>query len=307
MKKTKLILSFVVVAFANVCVMTGCSKEQTTNQTTTLEESSKNSLDISNERNPYDFCGRIHNELLDYVITNNPRPSYQDIYSLSQEYLYNQYGVSTKLTFNDINNDYNSVADYILGAFINDTSSSAILNREILTDAFNTLVNYSKSIISSNLLPSPKEYANYLIEQEDRFVEKIKTEGISPEKVSQYEIALGAFAVARYSYSYWFTVVNDSNNAWNFVKKNTKRQDGEDPKPGFWKKLWNGVCEVVGTVAEVVVKAVVTPIVDAGGFMYGAATHSYHTPGEEGFGFNGSSWLSNGIHVAGECSGSIWD
>lgn len=73
------------------------------------------------------------------------------------------------------------------------------------------------------------------------------------------------------------------------------------------KKLWNGVCEVVGTVAEVVVKAVVTPIVDAGGFMYGAATHSYHTPGEEGFGFNGSSWLSNGIHVAGECSGSIWD
>lgn len=307
MKKTKLILLFVIASFANICVMTSCSKEQTTNQAIPSANFSKNSMDISNEGNPYDYCGRIHNELLDYVIAKTPHPSYQDVYNLSQEYLYNQYGISNNLSYDDINDSYNTVTGFVLGAFLEDMPTDTIFNGKILAEAFDTLVNFTKSIVKSNILPSPKEYANYLIKQESQIVAKRNAEGVSAEEIYQYDIVLGTFAVARYSYLYWYTAVNDSTNAWNHIKTSTKRQDGDDPKPGFWKKLWSGVCEIVGTVAETVVKATVTPLVDAGGFLYGAATHSYHNPGDPGFGFSGTNWLSNGIQTAGECSGSIWD
>ncbi len=299
MKKTKLIVSFVI-AFTCICTITSCSKEQTTDFTT-QEYSSRKSVGVSNEKNPYDYCGRIHNEILDYIISNNPHPTNLDIFNLSKEYLQKHYDYSCNITFETVNNDYNATTDFIINAFLDNTSFDSIFNSKIVAEALDTLVAYSNSIIESNTLPSPVNYADYLIEQEKQILKKRQEAGVSSNEVSEYDIALGTLAIARYSYSYWYNVANNPNHLWNHAKTKTKKQDGDDPKPGFWKRLWDGFCDVVIDVAEVVVQVAATPIVDAIGFV-AEGIQPNNNPSIFGPNFN----ILNGIHGAGIWSAEVW-
>jgi len=283
---------------------TGCSKDQNTDCAPVSERVSKNVPDIANANNPYDYCGRIHNEMLDYIINNNPHPTHEDIFILTQKYLQEQYDISCDITFEDINNSYTATTDFIIDAFLGNASFNEIIEVDVIAGALDVLVDYSKSIMISNALPSPQEYADYLIEHENQVVKSREDAGISPDEVSEYDVALGTFAIARYSYSYWYEVAHNPDNAWNNVKKEFKRQDGDDPKPGFWKRLWGGIRDV----AETVVKAVATPVVDATGFAYGAITNNGPvSPNSHWVGFTGSKWLNAGLQTAGDWSGRIWD
>lgn len=304
MKKAKFVLSFVAIAFAGICTMTSCSKQQLTDQPATLETMeglSKNALNISNENNPYDYCGRIHNEILDYIIKNNPNPTHEEIFNLTQEYLQNQYGLSSNLTFENANKDFNTTTEFILEAFLQNKSFENLLDSKVIAGVLDTLVAYSNSIIKENKLPFPQTYANYIKKQENMILEMRNEAGISPDEVSEYDVALGAFAIARYSYSYWYDVAKNPENPWNKINMNFKRQDDNDPKPGFWKRLWDGVCEVVTEVAEVVVKVAVTPIVDVVGFAWEGMI-----PNDNPRTFGPKFDFVAGIHGAGDWSAEVW-
>ena len=97
-------------------------------------------------------------------------------------------------------------------------------------------------------------------------------------------------------------MANNPGHLWNHVKSKTKKQDGDDPKPGFWKRLWDGFCEVVIDVAEVVVQVAVTPIVDAIGFVAEVIQPNNNS---NIFGFNFD--VVEGINGAGDWSGEVWD
>lgn len=259
-------LNFVFIAIAGACIMTSCTKDKTADCVSLLGNSSNIVSDIYNENNPYDYCGRIHNEVLDYIINNNPHPTHEDIYRLSKEYIEEQYNISCNITYEDVSSRFDASTDFIINAIINHVSFDTIFQSEIIAGALDTLIAYSNSIMLSNTLPSPQEYASYMINQENRIISIKEQAGISPDEISEYDVALGTFAIARYSYSYWYEVENNPENAWNYAKCSSKRQDDDgDDEPGFWKKLWNGICDVAETVAEVTVKAVV----DAAGFVYG--------------------------------------
>lgn len=303
MKRKNIFAALIVASIAGICVITSCSKEQTKDIAAASESTSKNVLAIANENNPYDYCGRIHNEILDYIISNNPHPTHEDIFNLSQEYLLTQYSVSCDVTFEELNNEFCTATDFIIDAILSEASFKTIIPGDIVAGALDTLINYSKSIISSNTLPSPRKYADYLIEQERLIVNKREAAGISPDATSEYDAALGMFAIARYSYFYWYNVAKNPENAWNHVKKSTKKQDGNDPKPGFWKRLKDGFCDVAVSVAETVAKVIVTPIVDAAGFVVEGIRPNNNPSSFFGFTFDASA----GIQGAGDWSGEIWE
>ena len=290
--------------FVGISVVVSCSKEQIPSEAPSSEGRLKNQAGIANENNPFDYCGLIHNEILDFIIQNNQHPSSEDIFSLTQQYLLEKHNVSSNLTFSDFSSGYHMILEFIVDAFLRGDSFHGIVSDGVVANTLDMLVDYSNSILIANTLPLPQEYARYLIERESEILEDRKGASDAHDAVSEHNVSLGTLAIARYSYAYWYDVVNNAQNAWNNVKPSSKRQDGDgNEKPGFFKKLWNGICEV----SEVVVKAAITPVVDATGFAYGAVTNSGPvSPSSPGFGLDGT-WLDSAIEVAGDWSGNIWE
>ena len=305
MKKTRYIIALVAAMFAvGAMLFVACEKEETSDRLSSLDDFSKNSSTIVNENNPYDYCGRIHNEILDYIINNNPSPTNEDVFNLTQEFLQKHYNIASEITFEDVDKGYSETTDFIIDAIINEASFKEINYSELVAGALDVLVDYSNAIIESNTLPVPQEYAEYLIEQEDQIVNQRNADGIPFDEVSEYDVALGMYAIARYSYLYWYEVANHPENAWNYVENGSKRHDDD---PGFFKKLWNGLCNAV----EVVVKVAVTPVVDAAGFVWGANLHNIPVPTTSSL-INISpnflsEWWESGLSTAGDWSGDVWE
>ena len=292
-----------VAAIAGICVMTGCSKEQVTNNASDFQNNSKNASVIANENNPYDYCGIIHNEILDYIIEKNPHPSQEEIFNLSKEYMQLYYDYSGEIPFEEDYHNFNSTTNFIVDAFLNHRSFKDLIESESIYRTFDMLVEYTHSIVESNHLPAPEEYASFLIEQENKLVNDRETAGISPNEISEYDVALGSLAIARYSYYYWYNVANDPKNAWNHIKIKTKKQDGDDPERGFWGKLWDGVCDFVVGAVEVVCQVAVTPLADTCGFVVGGFSGI-----NSGNGYMlGVFDAVDGIKSAGSYSGSVWN
>ncbi len=262
---------------------------------------STNVLGIANQNNSYDYCGRMHNEILDYIIDNNPNPTDTDIYNLSRKYLQEQYDLPCDITFAETFSHYETTTSFITDAILSAASFDTIFSGEIIAGVLDSLTAYSNSILESNTLPTPQEYAEHLIGQENRIITVRETVETSQNDVSEYNIALGTLAIARYSYYYWYTVVNDTNSAWYFITNTSKQRKDNNPDTGFWGKLWDGICNVV----ENTVKVVVTPVVDATGFAWGAISTATIQSSPEG---NPRLDLSLGeaIKTASDWSGKVW-
>lgn len=300
-KKVKFITTLVVVAIAGICITTSCSKEQNTNNATELENTSKSALNIANEANPYDYCGRIHNEILDYIIMNNSHPTQYDIYYLTKEYLQNEYNMCGDSQFEDMNDGYNDMTDFIVNAILEGSSFNEICPNDVISGILDSLVVYADAMIKANSLLTPNEYAARLVVLENSVMESRLVANIPSNSMSEYDVALGALAIARYSYAYWYEVGNSPDNLWNNIIISSKEQDGDnDDSNGFWGKLWKGICHVVVGITQTVVQVATTPIVDVSGFAYGGITA--HDPSWFGLAFD----IEDGIECGGRWSGEIW-
>lgn len=283
-------------------VIVSCSKEQLADYTAHTKDSLKYNDIVANKSNPFDFCGRVHNEILDFIIQNNSHPSNEDIVYLTRQYLLEHYNMSSDLTFGSYSNGYNATVEFVLDAFLRNRSFHEIGFGNIVARTLDMLVGYSNAILATNILPTPQEYADYLIAKEKEIAKDREETVDSNDDVTEYDVSLGTLAIARYSYAYWYEVAHNPQNDWNYIKINSKKQD-DDSKPGFWKRLWNGICDVAETVAKVVV----TPVVDATGFAYGAVKNSGPVPPSSGvFGLDGN-WLCPAVETAADWSGSIWE
>lgn len=285
-----------VAAVASICITTSCSKEEAEDSSSMHGCASKNISGIANADNPYDYCGQLHNEILDYVIENNPNPSDIDIYNLSKEFM-QQKNIFTNLDYEDIGNGYGCITNIIIDAFLNSTSFNEVYNNGIISEVFDSLVGYARSMINTNILSTPSEYASRLTILEGKVINKRTMENIPQDSISEYDVALGALAIARYSYYYWFKVANDPDSPWNNIIQSKKQNENDEPN--FWGKLLN----VLGDVAKVVVKVAVTPIADAAGFVWEGMEEHEPTPGFVGFAFN----IHDGIIGAGNWSGNVWN
>ena len=295
-KQRFIIIAIAAMAIAECCIFAGCTKEPAIGN-----EPSKGAFAISNSSNPYDYCGQIHNEILDYIIEETTNPSCNDIFTLTKEYLLNNYNMNSTVSLSEVGNGFDIITEIVTYSLLEKASFSQMFSSEVVSNTFDSIASYAYTMISTNKLFSPVEYAGQLVVIENRIYEDRLNSGISADSVTDYDIALAALAIARYSYSYWYEVAADPDNPWNNASDNLKshNEDGDNPR-GFWGKLWDGLCDVVTGVTQIVVQVAVTPIVDAAGFVYGGATPH----GPENFGL--TLTIGDGIERAGNWSGNVW-
>lgn len=302
MKKNLFALAAAIVCIFTVVQMVACSKEQDNNApVASMVNSQKEPVAISNSSNPYDYCGRIHNEILDYIIAEESQPSQIDIYTLAQEYLKNMYGMDSDISYAETSNGYNVMTDFITHVILEGVSFSQVYESDLIAEVMDTLASYANNMIHNNELLHPNVYANQIVGLEHRIMERRNDMSFSLDSIAEYDVTLAALSIARYSYAYWYDVANDIDNPWNYTINNTKsyNQDGDKPR-NFWGKLWDKICNIVVGVTQTVVQVAVTPIVDVAGLVFGGM--EIHDTSYFGISIN----VSDGIDQAGTWLAGVW-
>ncbi len=222
--KLKLIIPVMVLG---VFLSIGCTKNDSSSfsysNVTMMDWKGYSSL-IANPNNPFDFVGSMHNQILDYVIGKTSLEYMNDsiinyLTDMFMDSVYNDY--SGQMTQADFATFIASVDTFVSALTKGTADYCTVISDSYLCTALNEVSNMLIGMINTSLV-SPTEFAQYVITYENQILEQNEYSSPDAPTINEQAQALAALSIARYSYCYWYEVVNNSNSPWYYYQNNTK-------------------------------------------------------------------------------------
>ena len=250
------------VLIAGTALFTSCEKEE--DMKTQIRDVDTQSIK-STMTNPYNFVGELHNEGLNYIVQNCDLMNLTDtaIYGAVNSFMKERFGISSDVKYEDITEMNLVVPDNVASLLLGEKSAISFIQKEELAIVMDSVIAILRTMLEENKLMNPNEFSEKIMLLEN-VVLKMECHNPTPTITSvlnEYDAILSALAIYKYSYSYWYEVVNNENHLWNLFSSKSL----QTKKPcKFLEKVVNFFKEA----AEVVVKAVVTVPVDAWSGLY---------------------------------------
>ncbi|NLJ83081.1 MAG: hypothetical protein GX330_08155 [Bacteroidales bacterium] len=257
---------------------------------------------IMGRPNPYNFVGQLHNDALDYIAAtcDLEELSGQDINNAVNNFLQSNFINYVPVSYTKFKQHLDEADELAAALYTSSMSFESILsecNAEDVGNILDRLTELFRNIDASNGIILPNNFENEVIILENEVISLNKHN--NPEETLEmniYSAALATLSIAKYSYEYWYNAKMEPEHPWYSL---VQAKDGDEP--GFFKKLWNGIC----TAANAVWDALCTPIADAYGAWITLEKYTYMDEnGEISYGYKGDiiDFYRGGI----DASAAIW-
>lgn len=215
MKKT--MIALVATIMAGACVFLACSKEEEN----TAKNGTKEKCMMQNEANPYDFMGKLHNEGLEYGFSKLGYGdiSEEDIYNSTIEFVEQNFpenSINVHASFDETQTIILNTEETVAALLLGECTTKEFFRDEFLAEMMNRLNELFVNMLETNELTSPEQFAEQTTDLENHIVclnrhNKPSAYG----ELNEYDIALISLAIARYSYSYWYSVATDGSHPFH--------------------------------------------------------------------------------------------
>ena len=254
-----------------------------------------------NGENPYDFVGQLHNNALDYIAAscNMTTLNGEAINNAVNDFMQNHFTNYNPSSYTKFMQHVEEADELTAELYTGITSLENILMECDADDAGNILDRLTqlfRDADASNVVISPNSFRNQVAVLESEVIGWNKHS--NPEQTLEmniYSATLATLSIAKYSYEYWYHAEMDLEHPWYPL---TQAKKGDEP--GFFKKLWNGIC----VAANAVWNALRTPVADAYGAWATLERYTYVENGKTKYGYRGD--LIEFCHGGIDASAAVW-
>jgi hypothetical protein len=218
--------------------------------------------------NPYDFIGKLHNEGLDYIAkTRNLKElNAKDINNAVNEFLVRRIPNYTEFSYEEMKQHLENTDIFAAQLYMEKIRMEEVLRG--YHDAgriLDKLTYLFKNIYVHENWVSPEDFSHRIADMEAEVISwKKHNNPAETSTMNIYSVTLATLSVAKHSYEYWYNAEFNPNHPW-YPEVKARSGNGDD-KPGFFKRVWNAICDG----AKAVGMALATPFVDTyGGIVNG--------------------------------------